>query len=59
MLKGINRTLLEKGEVGVLFADNLSTHKSEESLTFFENELLAFAEPRVLSSKPDHVTQTY
>ena len=46
MLKEINRKLEEKDEVGVLFADNLSTHKSEESLTFFKNELPAFAEPR-------------
>ena len=41
MLKEINRKMMEKGDVGVLFADNLSTHKSEESLTFFKNELPA------------------
>ena len=46
MLQEINKRLEEKGETGVLVADNLSTHKSEESLTFFENELKAFAEPR-------------
>ena len=32
MLQEINKRLEEKGESGVLFADNLSTHKSEESL---------------------------
>jgi hypothetical protein len=46
MLKAINRTLEEKGETGILFAGNLSTHKSEERLRFFANELKAFAKPR-------------
>ena len=35
LLKDIDRRLEEKGESGVLFADNLSTHKSEESLNLF------------------------
>ena len=46
MLNDINRKLEEKYEVVVLFADNLSTHKIEDSLTFFKNKLPVFAEPR-------------
>jgi hypothetical protein len=57
MLGCINKRLEENGETGVLFADNLSTHKCGDSLDFFKNELTSFAQPRFYPANLTMVVQ--
>ena len=46
MLGNVNKALEATNEVGVFFADNLSTHKSEDGISSFSEELTSFAPPR-------------
>ena len=51
MLEPINKQLGDSGKKGATFEDNVSSHKTDEVLAFWGDELPNFSDPQFIPAK--------